>query len=273
MQKFVDNLHVLGLRKKEIAVYSTLTIFGTLNVTKLAARARLSRTTVGVILKRLQGRGFVREVRIGGHNEWKANDLSKVRGRANAAFDEIRAQLAPGMLGAVLESIDAENVGIRVFRGKKQVYEAFQYVASKPHRHMCGIQGAQFANDYLNHVFERQNEMAAHATLAKNDVLTEGITTSEALAFCEQLDVEYLKNTFSRPMVLYKVPSKLVDIAGEIIIFENSAIFSLPKDTLMVLIEHPLVVQILRSFFDLLKMMGNRVDTYELLQSLLDKKR
>lgn len=272
MYKFTENLHILGLRKKEIAVYTTLSVFGTLNVTKIAQRAKVSRTTAGPILKRLKEKGLVREVRIGGHNEWKANDVVKVRGRVNTAFDELQSKIVPGILGPILESIDAKDIGIKVFRGKKQLYEAYKNIAQKPHRKMLGIQGAQFVGDYKKRVFERQSEMAAHRMLAENDVIYEGVMTKESLMMCYELDTQYLKSAFGRAMNVYLVPREVVDFAGEIVILENIVLFSIPKDMLMISVEHPVIVKALQSFFNILKQTGSKLDTYKFLQELLESR-
>lgn len=95
MELFAKNLETLGLKPREIRVYTTLCVFGSLTITKLAGRAALPRTTVDSIVRRLEAREFVSKARVKGHYEWLAEDLTTIHARANEAFASIRAELQP----------------------------------------------------------------------------------------------------------------------------------------------------------------------------------
>lgn len=70
MEFLVDQLHFLGLNEKEIKVFTVLSTFGRMNMTKISSRAGIARTTVDAIVRRLLEQGLVVQERVGGHFEY-----------------------------------------------------------------------------------------------------------------------------------------------------------------------------------------------------------
>lgn len=66
-----DNLRFLGLNEKEVKVFTTLSVFGRLNMTNISSRSSLSRTTVDAIVRRLINQGLVTQERVQGHFEYR----------------------------------------------------------------------------------------------------------------------------------------------------------------------------------------------------------
>lgn len=91
MTFLVDQLRFLGLSDKEVRVFTALSTFGRMNVSKTAKRAGLPRTTVDYILKGLSEQGVVLQERVGGHFEYSVQ-LEKVAD----TLDSIERRLRPG---------------------------------------------------------------------------------------------------------------------------------------------------------------------------------
>lgn len=91
MTFLVDQLRFLGLSNKEVRVFTALSTFGRMNVSKTAKRAGLPRTTVDYILKGLTEQGVVLKERVGGHFEYSVQ-LEKVAD----TLDSIEKRLRPG---------------------------------------------------------------------------------------------------------------------------------------------------------------------------------
>lgn len=70
MEFLVNQFKFLGLNDKEVRVFTALSTFGRMNMTKLSSRARLSRTTVDAIVRRLVAQGLVTQERVLGHYEY-----------------------------------------------------------------------------------------------------------------------------------------------------------------------------------------------------------
>lgn len=73
MSFLIDRLQFLGLNEREIRVFTSLATFGRMNMTKLASRSSLPRTTVDAIVRRLQKQGLVSQERVRGHYEYFVN--------------------------------------------------------------------------------------------------------------------------------------------------------------------------------------------------------
>lgn len=70
MDFLFDRLKFLGLNGREIRVFTVLSTFGRMNMTKTASRAGLPRTTVDAIIRRLIEQGLIVQERIDNHFEY-----------------------------------------------------------------------------------------------------------------------------------------------------------------------------------------------------------
>lgn len=75
MNFVIEQLSLLGLNGKEVRVFTTLSTFGRMNMTLLAQRAGLSRTTVDAIVRRLLKQGLIMQEKVAGHFEYKVELL------------------------------------------------------------------------------------------------------------------------------------------------------------------------------------------------------
>lgn len=66
----IEKLRFLGLNDREIRVFTTLSAFGRMNMTKIASRSQLPRTTVDAIVRRLVAQGLVQCEQVRGHQEY-----------------------------------------------------------------------------------------------------------------------------------------------------------------------------------------------------------
>ena len=69
----MDKMQFLGLNEREVKVFTALSTFGRMNMTKIASRADLPRTTVDAIVRRLYKQGLVSKEKVRGHFEYFVN--------------------------------------------------------------------------------------------------------------------------------------------------------------------------------------------------------
>lgn len=70
MDFVVDQFKFLGLNNREIRVFTAIGTFGKMNMTKIASRAQLPRTTVDAIVRRLFKQGLLSKEKVDGHFEY-----------------------------------------------------------------------------------------------------------------------------------------------------------------------------------------------------------
>jgi len=95
MAFLVDQLRFLGLSDKEVRVFTALSTFGQMNVSKTAKRAGLPRTTVDYILKGLAEQGLIARERVGGHYEYVVKS-EEVANKLDWIEQRLRPKTCPG---------------------------------------------------------------------------------------------------------------------------------------------------------------------------------
>ena len=88
MNFVVDQLAFLGLNEREVRVFTTLCTFGRSNMTTLAARAGLPRTTVDAIVRRMVKQGIVHQVTVKAHREYEV-----IIDEISGSLDSLRRKL------------------------------------------------------------------------------------------------------------------------------------------------------------------------------------
>ncbi len=86
MKSIEDGLKILGLDKREIKVMLGLSTCNTVSVSGLARLIRIPRTTVIYILYQLEERGFVEQVGVQNHEEWRMSQFSVFREKLKVAL-------------------------------------------------------------------------------------------------------------------------------------------------------------------------------------------
>ncbi len=84
----IDQLTLLGLNGREVRVFTALATFGQMNMTMLAARAGLPRTTVDAIVRRLLTQGLLVSKKVIGHTEYYV-ELSDVSHKLDSLIKKI----------------------------------------------------------------------------------------------------------------------------------------------------------------------------------------
>lgn len=88
MEFVTDQLKLIGLNEREIRVFTALATFGRMNMTKLAGRSQVARTTADAIIRRLLEQGVVKRQEVGKHYEYTV-DLEDVAQRLDALEDKL----------------------------------------------------------------------------------------------------------------------------------------------------------------------------------------
>ncbi|KKS30037.1 MAG: hypothetical protein UU89_C0015G0012 [Parcubacteria group bacterium GW2011_GWC2_42_11] len=70
MDFVVDQFRFLGLNTREIRVFTVISTFGKMNMTKISSRSQLPRTTVDAIVRRLLKQGLISKEKMSGHFEY-----------------------------------------------------------------------------------------------------------------------------------------------------------------------------------------------------------
>jgi predicted DNA-binding transcriptional regulator len=112
MAFLIDQFRFLGLNDNEVRVFTALSTFGQMNVTTIAKRAALPRTTVNSMMPRLVEQGLVNKVDVGKHHEY-AVALADVADRLDQLEQRFRPTAREGRGGPATGPQACDDAGQR----------------------------------------------------------------------------------------------------------------------------------------------------------------
>jgi predicted transcriptional regulator len=177
MNFVIEQLSLLGLNGKEIRVFTTLSTFGRMTMTRLASRAGLSRTTVDAIVRRLIKQGLIFQEKVVGHFEYKV-ELAEVSKQLENLNFKLSTQ----------NSSDEKNV-TSVYsvlsEARYSVSSAFEYYKGERVRILMGQgdhgdkRAARRLSGYIGHVASQRSRLEVVVSRHVADVIrTENVRIS-----------------------------------------------------------------------------------------------
>ena len=273
MKNQSDDWRVLDLTDAEGKILWAFIEHGAMAVSKTARTAKVARTTVDAALRRLSARGLVRRVPATGHvSAWKAvrTDLAK-REMLEAAQPFEREQLPPDE-AEVIGGIDAEEIGISVYRGKNQILRAYErlFRLSKAERFLF-IQGNKAIEAELSKL-DRSYLFSFHTKLKKAGVIMEGINGESVRDFFKRLTIRDLESHFGRLVIASLVPDKYMDFDLDVVVLRNTILFIDVRTEVVVIIRHAGIVAFFTLLSAFIKDHGSSFDLNSYLRELILEK-
>ena len=79
MKHIEEGLKILGLKNKEVKIYLALLARGNSSPTELSDMVKIPRTTINFVLKNMEKRGFLEQISVKNHREWKVVELASIK--------------------------------------------------------------------------------------------------------------------------------------------------------------------------------------------------
>lgn len=235
----------LGLNEKEIKVYLAAMELGPRSVQEIARRAGINRVTCYVILENLMDFGLVTEINgekgriYAAENPQKLIEyLDKKEKELESTKKEI-SEIMPELFA--LFNRTGDKPVVRYLEGIKGIRNLQQEILASNSEHIDNIVSLDAAFQH----FQPHDFNDYRAELLKRDLKLRHITISKNYTY------DYMPEGYEKNHRI--LPADKFDFPGEVAIFDNfAAIFSYYGDQVVVIIlEHPQVVKIMQSWFDL----------------------
>lgn len=271
MRNLSEDWNVLDLTDAESKILWALIENGTMSVSKTSRIAQVARTTVGSALKRLQDRKLVRKVSSKGHiSLWKAV-------RSDKAKNELLEVVVPFDRGSVeskgqeiVGGINAEGVGITVFRGKQQILRAYEQVLNlSKAEHVWIIQGNKSAERALNG-FDKGYIQEFVESFKKRKIIMEAVNGERVKELFRQMDKKTLEASFGRMIISSLLPDKCMNFDVDLFIIRDSAMFFDMENEIIVVIRNQPIVGMLKSVSIFLKESGKKFNVNEYIEEILE---
>jgi len=261
-----NELKILGLSAKEIAIIKRLKQTNSLKVTNLARLTRIPRTSVEFLLKKLNKRGLVEKVKIRNHYEWQKVDDAILATKFRQLINNL------DFYSEVIGKIEDKSIIIEVFRSKAKIIEAATKILKfNPAYRVYYIQCAASAK-YQMEKFPKQFVLEFHRKLKKSGIIMEVITAESILPYFNSLSKKELQSHLGRPLITYLVPDQFVDFGADIIIHKNLIIILNYDDESVIYIKNKLFASIFANLFELIQSYSKKYDLNEYMRNLMAAK-
>lgn len=238
MDFIVDKFKLLGLNEREIRVFTALGTFGRMNMTKIASRSGLPRTTVDAIVRRLLKQGLISKEKVRGHVEYimSPDDVAD-------KLDWVEQRLRPKK---ELEENDVKEGSFdEIFTDEKNVIktDSFESIGLKMESHSGERVRLMFSHEF-GELDERSSRLIKYIELAVQSKLKFEILLSSKMADAiRDREEEVTLPADANLIRLNVVPTSYGTVDTDMIIFRNSILLINPDKFTVEHIKHPTVVE------------------------------
>jgi predicted transcriptional regulator len=237
----IDKLNFLGLNEREIKVFTTLSTFGRMKMTKIASRSGLPRTTVDAVIRRLITQGLVFQETIGKHFEYSVG--------AEAIADTlnlIEKGFRPRMTNFVeSRNNDENNVNVLLTTGDSDcIKSSFDERRGDRTRVLLAR-----TREGLQNAVDRFLEYVTHA--AHTGTVLEILTCSHVADEIQRVGVRDVSWTDPNLIRISIVPGAYCQTIADTVVFPDRIILRNIEGDGLTLIHEPHIVEILKHLVEI----------------------
>lgn len=274
MRNLSEDWEVLDLTDAESKALWALIEHGTMSVSKTARQAQVARTTVDAALRRLQDRKLVRRVSVKGHiSLWKVVRFDKAKHELLEAALQFDRGSVKAKSQEIVGGIDAEEVGITVFRGKHQIMRVYDRILNLSRaEHVWVIQGNKSAERVLND-FDKGYIQNFVEKFKKQKIIMEGVSGERVKKLFKKMDKKTLEASFGKMIISSLLPDKYMDFDVDLFIIRDSVMFFDMEHEIVVIIRNKPIVEMLKTVTLFLRDSGETFNINEYIKNILESKK
>lgn len=273
MEILKDELRAFDLTDAEAQILVALSEsdIGSVSVSALSRKADVPRTTVYSALLRLKDRGFVRKVHKGHKTIWKLSESSKIEKIVHEGLEHFGIEEGIAEEG-YLDSIDAGDVGIRVYKGKRQIMSAYGYILtlSRAER-VFAIQGNKSGEKLLKNP-NKQYILDFQAKFKKANVIMEGFRGEYVFKLLRKLSIEDLKSQAERMLISTIINDNFMDFGLDVVVMKDLVLIINVEKEIVMAIRNKAVVEMIHSFCLLFQEYGRQINYNREVWKIIEEK-
>ncbi|HRY59853.1 MAG TPA: helix-turn-helix domain-containing protein [Patescibacteria group bacterium] len=243
MRTIVPLLEQLGLNDKESKIYLSLLEFGPANITQIALKSGIKRTTVYSFLDTLKNRSFIIETAVGGRKLYDVADPKELE-RVIEKQKDIVNQITPDLNNILGQREDKSKPKVRFYEGVEGIKKVYEDTLNQP----SGSEILAYAG------FEEAYRIIPESFLksyvkrrVKKKISARGLLPFDSYS---KIHIKENKKELRKTIAL---PADQFPMTNEINIYQNKvAIMSFQKDKIGIIIESEEIASNQRIVFNLL---------------------
>lgn len=273
MENYEKILEDFGLSPKEIIVYITVLKLEKSNISNLARKAGMPRTTIYPILDNLLKRGLVSIIHVGNHDEWEAIEPKELYQKTKKSLKNL-AEALPS-----LESLRGILIGhkkssdILFYKSWDGIKKAYEMVFNlRPTERVYSIEG-NLSTEAKSKYFPTKYIIDWQKTIKNKKIIWEGIIGEKTLEIDKDInDVKILESFLGRMVIATVLPDNLMNFDADIISFRDTVIITIVRQDTAIFIHNPEIAKTFKSLFFIIQQGGRKVDLNAFIQNLIDEK-
>ncbi len=245
MDFVVDQLKFLGLNDREVQVFTAISTFGRMKMTKIASRASLPRTTVDAVVHRLLKQGLISKEKVQGHYEY-----SVILDEVADKLDWIEKRLRPSSNQdqedkKKIEKRNIENDEKNVIIGnvRNDIFNSMHVHSGDRVRLMLSY-GHGELEDIVNR-FAMYTELAI-----KNNLIFEILLCSKVADALHNRKIKIFAPDNVNAIRLNIVPATYCIAQADLLVFRDGVLIVNPEKETTEKIEHKMIVEINKHLID-----------------------
>lgn len=252
-------LEGIGLSEKEARILLSLLEKGSMTVSDLARLVNMPRTTVAFVLEELNRKGYAERVRVQGHFEWEAVDLSTIVDDVVLRFRSFENEVP--LLREIVKTQDwGRNFSVRAYTTSVGMIKAYNLLIelSRGDRiyYFEGRASVEAKFHFSEEVHLRWQEAARQA-----GIIIESLESEKLFDHVwDMRSEEFWKGHLGRSMILYLLPDEIMNFPCDICAFGKTVMLFIPGKDTAIVVESKELSEALQKLFHGLKLLGRKTN-------------
>ncbi len=234
---------------------------------QISKETDISRPAIYAILAQLEEQGLVTRHAVKGAARWRVASASQINRLLERAREEI--------LGSKEERevlYQEDNVGVKVYRGRKTISEVMRYIFQEHRGQTCiGFQGDNVFADWRDLLgAETINDL--NKSIKKNGMVIQVIVPEGS--FERSFDImglEWAKHFEGRAYRVNEISDDYFKHKGEMFLFKDSVYLISMREQVVIEIQHSQIQKMLYLLFEYVQDTSKVIDGNEILRQLMAK--
>ncbi|OGZ08694.1 MAG: hypothetical protein A3D65_01290 [Candidatus Lloydbacteria bacterium RIFCSPHIGHO2_02_FULL_50_13] len=265
-------LRGIGLSEKEARILLSLFEKGSMTVSDLARVVSLPRTTVAFVLDELKVRGYAERVKVRGHFEWEAVEISTIVDDATARFRSFENEIP--LLREMVKTQDCgRNFSVRAYTTETGMVKAYNLIIEL-HRgdrvyYFEGRSSVEAKFRFSEEVHIRWQEAAS-----RSGVIMESLDSEKMLdSLWKTKSEKFWRSHLDRKLIMYLLPDEIMNFACDICVFGKTVMLFTPAQDTAIIIESRELSEALQKLFQGLKTLGRKTNFADEIRKRLNAKK
>lgn len=276
-QKLNEALTPFGLESEEILAYHKLLAYDHLSTSKLSLETKIPRTSLYLVLEKLEKKELARTIRVGGHNEWQAASPAELLSKTTRAVDRLK-DMMPDLIDRQGYKSLHKRGSVEFTQGQRSQTRAalrtlYDYLLRLPaHEHVYAIEGV-VSRDWKMGKFGTEYQSTWKRILTEGKFVLHGIfaeTTIKNMLTFEQASLEKLLH---RPLHIYTLGDTELGFDADILITKERAFIAHPPLNSSVVINYAHTAEVFRKIYEAIERSSRKIDLHGYIRVELEHRK